>query len=132
MYEEGGAYLCSNQSSGGWFQMDKLGPMFPKGVSYNTHVDKDGWKIQVGDRWRNWTDIEGAVVHQWANGWCTVMYEVRDHDLKANKLDFARGGYQTGRSFHATDSPPTTGSRLDGENWRIENLLVELDAAEEW
>jgi hypothetical protein len=113
--------------------MDQIGPMFPKGLKYNTFEKGGNPEHVIGDRWKNWTNASGAVIHEWANGWCTVFYEVDSHDAKSNRFTFARGGYQSGRSFHTKNtSDPQPGWELDGENWRIENLLAELDQAEEW
>eukprot|EP00462_Mataza_sp_D1_P009108 CAMPEP_0175150124 /NCGR_PEP_ID=MMETSP0087-20121206/17670_1 /TAXON_ID=136419 /ORGANISM="Unknown Unknown, Strain D1" /LENGTH=775 /DNA_ID=CAMNT_0016435983 /DNA_START=250 /DNA_END=2577 /DNA_ORIENTATION=- len=134
-YSPPGGYLCSKNASGGGFGWDTMvpgAPLFPTGVQFPSSFFTDD-KVPPP---ANWKKPQDAIVHTWTNGWCTTMWEVTSAGSlgpfsgqeEQSELVFGLGGQQTGRGFHADNKS----APIQGEQWRVENVIELLDQAEEF
>eukprot|EP01062_Namystynia_karyoxenos_P040534 TRINITY_DN29548_c0_g1_i1.p1 TRINITY_DN29548_c0_g1~~TRINITY_DN29548_c0_g1_i1.p1 ORF type:complete len:911 (+),score=184.09 TRINITY_DN29548_c0_g1_i1:73-2733(+) len=131
MYDPPGGYLCSHNASGGWYAHDTArgGPHFP-----GTLQPAAG----VFPHLSRWGNASGAVLFSWTNQWLISMWELQGYNASDGGLQLGRGGFQGGRGWHLGPDPDAPGAGLcegdpsDCGPVRIENLLAELDAPEEW
>jgi hypothetical protein len=93
------SYWCSNQSAGGWANMDRgngywNGPTLPHGMHYNTTPASDT------SRFQRYANATGAYLFAWrAQGWFVNMYEINSHDPTSGVLTWDKGGFQGGRGW---------------------------------
>ncbi len=63
----------------------------------------------------------GAIIQAWRPGhWASWMFEVGAYDSKASTFTFSKGGFQGARGSD------------NGDEFYIENVMEELDSANEW
>ncbi len=66
-------------------------------------------------------DPTGAVIQAWRPGhWASWMFEVGSYDSKTSSFTFSKGGFQGARGND------------NGDEFYIENVMEELDSANEW
>ena len=156
-YTPPGGFWCSSNSSGGgsgWERMVPGAPLFPTGVKVN--VSAVFGAVGVADP-ATWYNKSGAVIETWTNGWSTTFFTVGSIESSEEGAGagagegegagagegaargrnatfvFSGGGQQTGRGFHVDPPDPTPWKRpMEQGQWKVENAIELLDAAEEW